>query len=144
MRLIKFRVWDCDNEGFETFDFQSLDSTRQLLDSYESYFYNEYFKRNPEYIQQFTGLLDKNGTEIYEGDLLRYPGHPVNFTAYEVFFHDGDANWDYNIGFSIGRTHHHGNIAGGYIPSFKPKTTRQMEVIGNVHQNPELLKQLES
>ena len=91
-------------------------------------------------LMQFTGLKDKNGIEIFEGDLLRYPGDDENFTAYEVFFHDGDANSDFNIEYSCNRTHHHGNVCGGPIPSFKPKSVHQMEVIGNLYETPELLK----
>src|SRR5688572_25622687 len=61
-----------------------------------------------EKLMQFTGLKDKNGKEIFEGDLLRYPGDPEHFTAYEVFFHDGDANSSYDIGYCLARTHNQG------------------------------------
>lgn len=98
---------------------------------------------NAETLGQFTDIKDKNGKEIYKGDILRFPENndweKVNYSCFEVFFHDGDANWDYNIGFSISRMHNHGSIAGGFIPSFKPKTVSKMIVIGNIHENPELL-----
>lgn len=92
---------------------------------------------------QFTGLKDKNDTEIYNGDLLRLPPNnkweEQSYSCYEVFFHDGDANSDYNIGYSINRMHHHGSVCGGYIPAFKPKQVSKMIVIGNIFENAELL-----
>lgn len=89
---------------------------------------------------QFTGLQDKNGVDIYEGDLLIYPlTDTYNYTVFEVFFHDNDSVNDH-IGFVMNRTHMQGNITGCYIPQFLPKNTKKMEVVGNIYQNPELLK----
>jgi uncharacterized phage protein (TIGR01671 family) len=92
--------------------------------------------------QQFTGLIDKNGNEIFEGDILRYPSKDewdkINFACYEVFFHDGDANSDYNIGFSMNRSYYHGSVSGGYIPAFKPKQVSEMVIIGNIYEFPEV------
>jgi uncharacterized phage protein (TIGR01671 family) len=96
-----------------------------------------------ETVGQFTGLLDKNGKEIYEGDILIFPPtngwEKINYSGFEVFFHDGDAHADYNIGYTMCRMHNHGSVCGGLIPSFKPKTTSQMIIEGNIHENPELL-----
>lgn len=100
--------------------------------------------RNDSIIMQFTGLKDKGGIDIYDGDILRYPAkdnwEKINYSCFEVFFHDGDANIDYNIGYTMCRTHHHGSVCGGIIPSFKPKTVSKMIVIGNIFQNPELIE----
>jgi hypothetical protein len=95
-------------------------------------------------IMQFTELYDKNKREVYEGYLLRFPPkddwEETNFSCFEVFFHDGDGNSDYNIGYSLNRMHNHGAVCGGYIPAFKPKIVSQMIVIGNIYENPELLE----
>ena len=96
-------------------------------------------------LQQFTGLKDANDVEVFEGDILRevYKNNweENNYSCFEVFFHDGDANSDYNIGFSMNRMHNHGSVCGGYVPSFKPKTLKRMCVIGNIYENPELLSE---
>lgn len=129
-RILKFRVWD-------KVDYMSAPFTLQEWQLKTIQFTSDC----P--VMQFTGLTDKEGIEIYEGDLLREPAEDewdkINYSCFEVFFHDGDANSDYNIGYSMNRMHNHGSICGGYIPSFKPKTTSKMIVFGNIYQNPELL-----
>lgn len=77
-------------------------------------------------IEQFTGLLDCNGVKIFEGDIVRdHNGigevqYSDKKAAFKVNYHDGFAKWfiDYNL-----------------------KGEREsIEVIGNIHQNSELLK----
>lgn len=98
----------------------------------------------PIEIMQFSGLLDKNGKEIYEGDLLRIPSMSDyeinNYVCFEVFWHDND-HADRHIGFQLNRVHLHGSLAGyGGAECMLPKWTKQMEIIGNIYENPELLK----
>lgn len=71
-------------------------------------------------LMQFTGLMDKNGVEIFEGDLLshKFYDRPVVVT------------WN--------------NRTGGFISedvSFYDEATAHMEVVGNLYSNPELVKQ---
>ena len=108
----------------------------------DGYYARGYFV-DPATVGQFTGLTDKNGKAIYEGDILRTPPKTdydkKNFVAYEVFWHDNDCA-SHHIGWQMNRCHFQGCICGTtYIPEFLPKTTATMEVIGNIHDNPELL-----
>ena len=70
---------------------------------------------------RFTGLKDKNGKEIYEGDVIAIEDH-VNHV---VDFKDGMFMW--------------GNIRP-YIPIHEKLEQCPCEIIGNIHENPDLLK----
>lgn len=102
------------------------------------------FLVDPATVGQFTGLTDKNGKEIYEGDILREPPkneyENENYVAYEVFWHNNDCA-SHHIGWQMNRCHFQGCICGTmYIPEFLPKTTARMEIIGNVFDNTELIE----
>lgn len=73
----------------------------------------------PDTVGQFTGLQDSKGTDVYEGDILRYP---QNNKTYQVVFKDG-------IFFGEGR--HGCGCAAHFFPS--------CEVLGNIIDNPELI-----
>ena len=130
------------------------------LDSVNIGYMLEYFRENgcgidnyvtitPEVIYQRTGLKDKNGKLIYEGDLLRYPpkdkDEETNFVVCEVFFHNNDC-CDKHIGFQMNRFRFQGNLCGiinyGNKYNFVPENVGKMEVIGNIYENPELLSEV--
>jgi uncharacterized phage protein (TIGR01671 family) len=109
-----------------------------------TYFYLTDIEVVPETIGQFTGLFDKNGKRIFEGDILRFPAtsqyEETTYNAFEVFFHDNDC-CDKHIGWQCNRMHPQGNSAGGSeYWNMIPKHTKQLIVIGNIHDNPDLLK----
>lgn len=88
-----------------------------------------YYAEHPvkqETVGQFTGLHDKNGKEIYEGDILL-----DGYAKYEVWYSEDRAGF---IAEMIDPQNNLVDYLGGY------DTERIMTVIGNIHDNPELLK----
>lgn len=125
MREIKFRAWDGKkmliNPRFEFFNHGRNGRPVMMADEHE----------NVE-IMQFTGLLDKNGKEIYEGDILT---NAIEETIVSVSWDVTGANWKFNehkIFMDDGVGRGKWNLDMGYA--------KNCEVIGNIYENPELLK----
>ena len=83
MRQIKFRAWDGRILHYSDNDFGSLEAFFALTD-------DKGYGAKTIY-QQFTGLLDKNGREIYEGDYLnlKFPSEKDITVVCEVVFDKG-------------------------------------------------------
>ena len=82
-------------------------------------------------IMQYTGLKDKNGKEIYEGDILNYEYEYGKFCIADVYFEERTGL--YRISKQINKHQAINHILG------LVSICRNMEIIGNIYENPELL-----
>ncbi len=124
MRDIKFRAFHKENEEMVYFNPEKL-----LQDQYQAAALCSLMVSDESgHLMQSTGLQDKNGKDIYEGDLLMVKDSRIC----EVVFHSCAGCWDLtprNIISSL--------PIGAVSPASYEYHT---EVIGNIYENPELLK----
>jgi uncharacterized phage protein (TIGR01671 family) len=134
-REIKFRAWSPDNKRMFL-----VEQLRFYGDELAAFEFADDLYNARDIVMQYTGLKDKNGTEIYEGDILG---------SDDGEWQDNDETWlQYIAGIvtwwdNNGRFHLSDDLEG-YMGDDDyadvPMEWVKYEVIGNIHENPELLK----
>lgn len=121
MREIKFRAWDEQNKVMEYK--VNVNDGKPVKYGYQ--WFNHGNTIYDSELMQYTGLKDKNGKEIYEGDIIRHDWglnkitfEDYSFTAEQILTFDGKYNCSLYLS-DIGS---------------------DCEVTGNIYENPELLK----
>jgi len=131
MREIKFRIWvEADKEFLEDFSIIGLDIFGEMtvVCGARGETWSEPLEKCGLIIMQWTGLLDKSGVEIYEGDIVIVKAKYI----YEVLFFRGS--------FVLKRTSNQGNIQLRHISGIKEVNNREkVEVIGNIYKDFKLL-----
>lgn len=124
MREIKFRVWDGKKMFVPAINHSGFDLNELLLS----------FDSDGVKVMQYTGLKDKNGVEIYEGDYVKTTYHTNKVE------HFGLVDWvDYGFGIRR-RTTETSDKLQVYGAAPLPDSSR-IEVIGNIYETPEQLKE---
>lgn len=127
-REIKFRAWDKVLKTMWTWDWvKNVDSPFSSGEHGTCLLDDEQFA-----LMQYTGLKDKNRTEIYEGDVVK-----DLLTA---------AIWEVRFGFCKRRAYHGWYVHGlnidseGELNVDNDSERSLLEIVGNIYENPELIK----
>lgn len=136
-REIKFRIWDVENKEMlkvQELDFESTFYGGRIAIRPDQY--NDYFDTEDMILMQYTGLHDKNGKEIYEGDIVLYEDWEMAYEGggNDSFINKGiveycEDNCCYNVT----------ERQTVDITDVLYKDNEDLEVIGNIYDNPELL-----
>lgn len=133
MRDIKFRAWEPDAKEMVYFDNQKAAKDQYIASHLFALMSNEHPK-GEGLLQQYTGMEDKNGVEIYEGDVVTgcYTRRSVDYSEHSVVeFGYADDSDGYQREHTMGWVVSNGSSLCDLAAC---------EVIGNIYENPELLE----
>jgi uncharacterized phage protein (TIGR01671 family) len=143
-RLLKFRAWDKVKKQFvATFNLTRNGSKFQLGIKEGGDAYHDYCLRFEPWdeleVTQFTGVLDKNGKEIFEGDIVRhdYAVAPKEFPSGGIMVVGNETPDGMKI---VGLEMFDPVSSTTYTFDANTETQEDVEVLGNIYENPELLK----
>ncbi len=130
----KFRAWDTTNKEMFKDTFAITESGQVV--TVEQGFVTD----TPEYVfvdnlvvMQSTGLVDKNGMEIFEGDIVTDGDVASDIKYHQTLGFYMIGKYGFSVPFGQG-------VDVEYFEEFADHVSKIFEVVGNVYENPELLE----
>ena len=138
MREIKFRAWNLKDYAEKEDDFYAPKNTMvswDIIQSDRNHWLDNSLFGTKFIIMQYTGLKDKNGKEIYEGDIwkMEIPKEDGGDAYGTIIFHEG-------CFMRVEGQGQYGSEQLQWDSDFGTGVVSDMKIIGNIYENPELLK----
>lgn len=131
MQEVKYRVWNGNYKKLkEVFGLDLYGKRIFLNEELSAWWIFEHCK-----LMQYTGLKDKNGKEIYEGDIVRYPDASI-----------GSSSYDYDCYENVGVVEYDAESLSYYfteretVEMSEIDIPNEVEVIGNIYETQERLE----
>ncbi|WP_273084636.1 YopX family protein [Capnocytophaga gingivalis] len=139
MRTIKFRGFSNCNSQWTYGNLVIVDGEYHITDQEECEEVSDYTLVDENSVGQFTGLYDKNGNEIYENDILQLKIDGKEYNPLLVVYSEVYAGFcmlsENTLNNIIYKPHRPVN------PNWWDEFKDEIEIIGNIYDNPELFKQ---